>query len=94
MNVAAPIGCPWTAASSVPWVAITSGSSGISSGTVSYSVASNQGSDDRSGTLTVAMEMFSINQSGAGSERFLNFPLRNKTAFTVKINSIFRSTTR
>lgn len=51
--VSAPIGCPWTAASPVPWMIITSGASGNGSGIVTFAVAANTGGT-RSGTLAVA----------------------------------------
>jgi hypothetical protein len=56
--------CPWTATSSVPWVTITSGSSGTGLGSVSYSVAANTGSASRTGTLTIANEPVTIAQAG------------------------------
>jgi hypothetical protein len=39
--VTADPGCPWTATSTAPWIAIPSGASGIGSGTVTLSVGSN-----------------------------------------------------
>ena len=33
--------CDWTAAADVPWIAITSGSSGTKTGTITYSVPAN-----------------------------------------------------
>jgi len=35
--------CGWTAAADVPWIAITSGSSGTKTGTITYSVPANSG---------------------------------------------------
>jgi hypothetical protein len=58
-------GCPWTASSNVPWLAITAGSSGTGSGTVTYSIAANTGAP-RSGTLTIGGQTFTVNQA-AGS---------------------------
>jgi hypothetical protein len=63
-------GCSWTAVSSVPWVTITSGGSGSVGGTVSYSVASNQSTLARSGTIAVVgagqstTNTFTVTQSG------------------------------
>jgi hypothetical protein len=55
-------GCTWSAQSNVGWIDITSGASGNGSGTVAYKVDSN-GKKDRSGTLTVAGQTFTVNQS-------------------------------
>jgi hypothetical protein len=57
-------GCTWTATSNADW--ITTSSSGNGSGTVNYSVQQNNGSA-RSGTITVAGQTVSINQSAACS---------------------------
>jgi len=42
--------CGWTAAADVPWIAITSGSSGMMTGTITYSVPANSG-DIRRGAI-------------------------------------------
>jgi hypothetical protein len=42
--------CDWTATADVPWIAITSGSSGMMTGTIIYSVPANAG-DIRRGTI-------------------------------------------
>ena len=42
--------CDWTAAADVPWITITSGSSGMMTGTITYSVPANTG-DIRRGTI-------------------------------------------
>lgn len=76
-NVAAPGGigsvaltgtsnCGWTASSNANWILITSGFSGTGSGSVSYSVSPNAGIQ-RSGTLTIAGQTFTINQAAPGS---------------------------
>jgi len=63
-------GCSWTATSSVPWIVITSGSSGTSGGTVTYTVAANTGAPVRAGTITVTgtgptgIDVFTITESG------------------------------
>jgi hypothetical protein len=55
-------GCAWTAASGVPWIAITSAASGSGNGTVTFSVAANQ-DVARSGTVTVAGRAFTVSQA-------------------------------
>jgi hypothetical protein len=64
VTVTAGAGCAWTAASNAAWISITAGSSGTGNGTVSYSVAAN-GASARSGTLTIAGQTFTANQSAA-----------------------------
>lgn len=60
-------GCGWSASSSASWITITSGASGSGNGSVGYKVAANTGSASRSGTLTIAGKVFTVNQAGAGS---------------------------
>ena len=55
---------PWTASSSVPWVTITSGSTGAGNGTVAYTVAANPSSVARSGNLTIANQTYTVTQGG------------------------------
>ena len=64
MAVTASAGCPWTAASGVSWITITSGSGGTGNGTVNYSVAANATSTARIGTMTIAGLTFTVTQSG------------------------------
>lgn len=52
-------GCEWSASSDVPW--ITTSSSGSGNGIVDYIVANNVGSD-RTGTITVADQKFTVSQ--------------------------------
>jgi hypothetical protein len=66
VTVTATPGCSWIATSNDAWIAITGGSSGTGSGTVSYSVAQNT-SGARSGTMTIAGRTFTVNQAAGGS---------------------------
>ena len=65
VNVTAAAGCDWTAVSNVPWITITSGATGSGNGTVNFTVAANAGAP-RSGTLTIAGQTFTVNQTGCG----------------------------
>jgi hypothetical protein len=56
--------CPWTASSNAAWITVTAGGSGTGDGTVAYSVAGNSGSA-RTGTITIAGQTFTINQTGS-----------------------------
>lgn len=60
--VTAPTGCPWTAASDVPWMGVLSSASGTGDGTVLYAVEASGESADRSGTLTIAAQTLTVNQ--------------------------------
>ncbi len=64
VNVTTQSGCAWSAVSNVGWVTITSGSSGSGNGTVNYSVSANASTNSRSGTMTIAGQTFTVNQSG------------------------------
>ncbi|HLL75181.1 MAG TPA: NF038122 family metalloprotease, partial [Pyrinomonadaceae bacterium] len=64
VNVTAPTGCAWTAASDSDFVAINSGAAGNGSGAVTVTVAANASSLLRSGTLTVAGQTFTVTQAG------------------------------
>jgi hypothetical protein len=62
VNVTASAGCPWTAASNVPWISISSGTPGSGDGAVAFVVAVNGTGAPRSGTLTIAGKVFTVNQ--------------------------------
>ncbi|MBK6588935.1 MAG: hypothetical protein IPG22_11625 [Acidobacteria bacterium] len=55
-------GCNWTAVSTVPWITITSGSSGSGNGDISFSVEANT-LNARSGTITAGGRTFAVNQA-------------------------------
>lgn len=60
-------GCAWTAAvsSSATFISITSGSSGTGTGTVAYTVAANNTTSQRTGTVTIAGQTFTVTQLAA-----------------------------
>jgi len=57
-------GCPWAVTSNVPWIVITSATSGTGSSSINYSVATNTTASGRSGTVTIAYQTFTVNQYG------------------------------
>jgi len=65
VNVVTSSGCGWSAASNAGFVAITSATTGTGSGSVGYAVSANSGSA-RTGTLSIAGQTFTVNQSAAG----------------------------
>jgi hypothetical protein len=54
-------GCPWSAASNAPWIAITSSASGAGDGQVQFAVTANTG-PARSGSLTIGGQTVSVSQ--------------------------------
>ena len=62
IGVTAAPGCPWTAASGAPWITITAGASGSGDGTVTFQAQGTTG-PARAGTLTVANQTITVNQS-------------------------------
>ena len=64
VNVTTTAGCPWTATSNANWITINSGSPGSGNGTLNFTVAANTGLA-RTGTLTIAGQSFTVNQSVA-----------------------------
>ena len=59
--------CSWTASSTNSFIAITAGSSGSGSGTVSYTVAVNSNTTARSATLMIAEQVFTVAQASGDS---------------------------
>jgi hypothetical protein len=53
--------CGWTALSNVPWITTSSSSAG-GSGTITYTVAANPGTSSRTGTISVAGQVFTVTQ--------------------------------
>ena len=64
VSVTAQSGCTWNATSNDSWVSIISGNNGTGNGTVNYSVSANTATTQRAGTITIAGQIFSVNQSG------------------------------
>ena len=86
-------GCAWTASSNASWLAITSGASGTGNGSVGFSVAANTGSA-RSGTLTVAGQTFTVNQSApALSCTYSISPMSQRIDLTGGVGSVNVNTT-
>lgn len=64
VNVTAVANCNWTAVSNSPWIIITSAGSGTGNGAVNYTVSNNTAGSSRSGTLTIAGQLFTVTQDG------------------------------
>ncbi len=63
ISVTAPSGCNWTAAISHSFVTVTSGASGSGNGTITFSVAANNGAY-RTAVIVVGTKVFTITQAG------------------------------
>lgn len=74
VNVTSNTGCGWTAVSNAGWITIVSGASGSGAGTVNYTVDGNNTGIPRVGTMTIAEQTFTVNQS-AGSSGLVFYPL-------------------
>ncbi len=64
VNVTAPVGCSWTATSHSGFISLSSGTANSGDGTVTFSVAANTASTQRTGTLTIAGHNFTVTQAG------------------------------
>ncbi len=64
VNVAASSGCSWAATSNASWITKTSASSAPGNGTVAYTVAGNSDTNQRTGTMTIAGQTFTVTESG------------------------------
>ena len=55
--------CGWMAGSNAPWITVTAGASGLRNGTVTYNLAANTTGANRTGTLTIAGQTFTVTQT-------------------------------
>lgn len=65
------LACSWTAKSNAEWITVTGSGSGVGSGTVSYQVALNNTGSERTGTLTIARNTFTVIQKKVPALNFL-----------------------
>jgi Putative binding domain, N-terminal/Viral BACON domain len=63
--ITATPGCTWTATSNDPWLINVTPGGGTGNGTVNYFIAANPNGTLRTGTLTVAGQIFTVNQQAA-----------------------------
>jgi hypothetical protein len=84
VTVTTGAGCGWTAVSNSPWITVTGGAMGSGPGIVTYTVAPNLSITPRTGTITIANQTFTVNQTIVGSTTIgvyrpsnLTFYLRN-----------------
>ena len=65
VGVTAGSTCAWSTTSNAAWLTIGSGATGTGNGTVGVIVAANTGTAQRTGTMTIAGQTFSVTQAGA-----------------------------
>jgi serine protease AprX len=70
LDVISVSACGWIAQSNASWIIISSGTSGVGNGSVGYSVAANNSTNPRSGTLVIGGQTFTVLQGAA----FLDVP--------------------
>jgi Putative binding domain, N-terminal len=92
-TVTAGAGCAWTAVSNVSWITVTSGASGVASGTTGFSVAANTAATSRTGTLTIAGSTFTVTQSGTTTCAFSISPASQSVAASGSAGSVAVTTT-
>jgi len=68
VNVTAGSGCNWSGKSNAGWLTIASGGSGTGSGTLAYLVTANPDPGERTGTLTIAGQTFTVTQARSQKE--------------------------
>ncbi|MCA1652124.1 MAG: hypothetical protein LC753_18270 [Acidobacteria bacterium] len=66
VTVTASPNCAWAAISEDPWIAVSSGATGVGGGTVTLQVSSNSGSA-RTGRVTIAGQTYTVTQAGAAA---------------------------
>jgi hypothetical protein len=77
VNVTASTGCTWTATSNDPsFLSVNSGANGSGNGTVTYTTAANSTTSQRSGTLTIAGQTFTVTQAAGGPTELANVSTR------------------
>lgn len=63
VSVLAPIGCAWSATSSVNFISVLSGASGTGNGTVVFQILANTTGQARTGSLFIAGQTFTVTQA-------------------------------
>jgi predicted extracellular nuclease len=75
-------GCSWNAVSNDSWLMISSDDNGTGSGTITFTIRENLSMLSRIGTITIAGQVFTINQAGAGGDCTYTISPANKSFST------------
>ena len=89
--------CQWSAVSTASWLAVTAGSPGAGNGTVSYAVERNRDVADRTATITVNDQSFTVNQAGdppAANCEYSVTPVEINSCMSVPVNLTTAITTQ
>jgi hypothetical protein len=91
VTVTAPVNCNWTVVSNDSFITINGGASGAGVNAVTYTVTANISGTSRTGTMTVAGQTFTVNQTGVSSLSSLNADLDAdaKTDLTFNRNGLW-----
>ena len=57
-------GCDWTASTNDGWISVTGGASGSGPGTVTYGIEANPATSQRTGSIDIADQTFTVSQAG------------------------------
>ncbi len=79
VSVTASSGCSWTASSGISWIAVTLGASGSGNGTVGYTVSPNTRTSARTGAVTIAGRVLTVNQAASGRTSTTSYTITAST---------------
>jgi hypothetical protein len=88
VTVTAAAGCSWSSTSNATWLTFSGASSGTGNGTVSYSVAANDSTTGRSGTMTIAGQTFTVDQGGASCGNYSISPTSTSVSGSATTGSV------
>ena len=84
--------CPWSVNNTNPWIALLAGTNGTGNGTVTYALTENLSIIPRTGTVSVASEIFTVTQSGVVCTFALSLASRSHlSAATTNTTSLITS---
>lgn len=86
-NLTTTSGCSWSISSNVNWITVTSGTAGSDGGRINYTVALNQNTSSRTGTINAQGQTFTVFQDGDGGQPIITSTVRSgKKVFVYGVN--------
>ena len=79
-SIALTTPCSWTATTSTPWIAITSGTSGNKNGTITVAIQPNTAVASRTGAITINNQTYAVTQFGIGCSYIVSPAAANFTS--------------
>ncbi len=64
IDITAPLGCNWSATSSVPWITFQSAAIGVGDGSITFAVAANPNATTRAGNILINNRTVAVTQPG------------------------------